>query len=111
MYAAGLLLYEMLIGEGPFDDLTDQSAQMQAHLSRIPPRIEDKVLVPVGLSEIVARALDKEPDERFATGRDMAMALAPFVAAPWPSRPPTTARPAPRASSASLRRGPPRRPA
>src|SRR5262249_11270165 len=34
VYAVGLLLYEMLAGEGPFDDLSDSTQQMLAHLHR-----------------------------------------------------------------------------
>jgi serine/threonine-protein kinase len=105
VYAAGLLLYEMIVGEGPFDDVTEQSAQMQAHLNRIPPKLHEKAFAPPGLSEIVARALEKEPAQRFASGREMATALAPFVTAPWPNRgssaaTPTPARVTPRPSPA-----------
>ena len=34
LYATGLLLFEMIAGEGPFDDLGDTSQQMLAHLHR-----------------------------------------------------------------------------
>ena len=61
LYATGLLLFEMLAGEGPFDDLGDTSQQMLAHLHRPPRPISRLTEVPPEVEAIVKRALAKRP--------------------------------------------------
>ncbi len=96
VYAVGLLLYEMMAGEGPFDDLTDITQQMLAHLHRPPRPLHHWADVPDGLIAIVERALAKNPERRPKSAEYMAAELAPFAG---------TAEPAtetPRSSSPSI---------
>jgi serine/threonine protein kinase len=79
VYAVGLLLYEMMAGEGPFDDLTDITQQMLAHLHRPPRPLHHWADVPAGLVDIVERALSKNPDHRPKSAEYMAAELAPFA--------------------------------
>jgi serine/threonine protein kinase len=79
VYATGLLLFEMVAGEGPFDDLGDTSQQMLAHLHR-PPRLLSRLTeVPPELEAIVKRALAKRPEDRPRSAEYMAAELAPFT--------------------------------
>jgi serine/threonine protein kinase len=80
VYAVGLLLYEMLAGEGPFDDLSDITQQMLAHLHRPPRPLSHWTDLPEGLEEIVERALAKHPDDRPRSAEYMAAELAPYAA-------------------------------
>jgi serine/threonine protein kinase len=86
IYATGLLLFEMLAGEGPFDDLGDTSQQMLAHLHRPARPLSRLVEVPPEIEAIVKRALAKKPQDRPPSAEAMAAELAPF-AAPSPPRP------------------------
>jgi serine/threonine-protein kinase len=79
VYAVGLLLYEMIAGEGPFDDLSDITQQMLAHLHRPPRPLRQWADLPEGLEELIERALAKHPDDRPKSAEYMAAELAPFA--------------------------------
>ncbi len=79
VYAAGLVLYELLTGEGPFDDVASSVHGLRvAHCRRQPPRPSKRSPQPIPepIERIVLRALSKKPALRFASARDMASALA-----------------------------------
>jgi serine/threonine-protein kinase len=73
IYAAALLLYEGLAGQGPFDDIplvpsdggNRQKAFIRAHLLVEPPSIQALApWVPDAIDELLRSALSKNPDER-----------------------------------------------
>jgi serine/threonine protein kinase len=78
------LLYEMVAGEGPFDDLTDITQQMLAHLHRPPRPLRQWADLPPGLEALIERALAKHPDERPRSAQYMAAELAPFAGSDGP---------------------------
>jgi serine/threonine-protein kinase len=80
LYATGLLLFEMIAGEGPFDDLGDTSQQMLAHLHRPARPLSRLTEVPDEIESIVKRALNKRPQDRPQSAEEMAAELAPFAA-------------------------------
>lgn len=105
VYALGCLLYECLTGEVPFDRPTDAGVLL-AHISDDPPEVtERRADLPPEMDEVVAKALAKDPDDRFDTCGELAEAainvLAPLaqeaVAAARTSR--AVAGPAPSASA------------
>jgi serine/threonine protein kinase len=61
VYAAALVIYEILAGRGPFDDQGDASAVGAAHLNRLAPRLSKLVPVPRELDNLLAAALAKDP--------------------------------------------------
>jgi serine/threonine protein kinase len=75
VYALGVMFYEMVTGRPPF--LGESATQvLLKHLQEQPKPPTD--LVPnldPNLNYLIMRALAKEPQERFATGRDMLRAL------------------------------------
>ncbi|HEX8970532.1 serine/threonine-protein kinase [Oryzihumus sp.] len=82
MYALGCLLYECLTGRVPFRR-DDDAAVLWAHLIEPPP--PPSVLrpeLPTGVNAVVARAMAKFPEERFASCHEMVRALADAVRAP-----------------------------
>ncbi len=65
LYAAGLVLYELLGGRGPFDDLDGATKIGHAHASAKPPPLSLFAPgIPPGLHALVMSALAKEPSLR-----------------------------------------------
>jgi hypothetical protein len=79
LYALGVMLYEMLAGHSPFAGLEPYET-LRAHLETPPPPLPDRV--PPAARAIVDRALQKGPDERYASAEAMAQALAAAETAP-----------------------------
>jgi serine/threonine protein kinase len=72
VYSVGVVLYEMLAGRPPF---TGESVAQLAlsHVQETPPPLSARL--PPSLVAIVARALAKDPAQRYADGAEMADAL------------------------------------
>ena len=64
IYAAGLVLYEMLAGRGPFDDETESHKIANAHVHREAPLVSTFVQVPRAVDALLRSALAKDPAER-----------------------------------------------
>lgn len=64
LYSLGLVLYEMICGRGPFDDVTEPVAVGGAHVNRAPPPPSQFVAVPPEIERIVLAALSKKPEGR-----------------------------------------------
>ena len=71
-YALGVMAYEMIAGYLPFDN-DDVNMLRMAVLNEAVPAVPD---VPSHVNAALARALSKNPDERFATCSDFVTALA-----------------------------------
>jgi eukaryotic-like serine/threonine-protein kinase len=99
LWSVGAVLYEMLTGRRAFEGPTAADT-ISAVLHRDPPETTSgSEPVPSGLERIVRRCLEKEPDDRFQTARDLGFALerlsgssvssssSPAAAVPAPRRP------------------------
>jgi serine/threonine-protein kinase len=75
LFSVGVVLYQLLTDKRPFDGDNDFSIihQIIGHNPPAPSTINDKL--PSAIDAVVARALAKNRDERFATARDFASAL------------------------------------
>jgi len=75
LYAFGVILYEMLTGKVPFSGANPFLIMNDRLLNNpIPPREVDPTIVPQ-LQEIIYRALEREPKNRYASARDFARDL------------------------------------
>ncbi len=82
IYALGCTLYEMLGGKAPWGGLT-VSAALAKRLAGPAPRIRSlDPTVPAAVDEALARALELEPEKRFATSAEFAAALVQAAAPP-----------------------------
>jgi serine/threonine protein kinase len=75
VFSLGVVLYEMLTGIAPFDADTVSSIMYQTVHVREEPCSKANTDVPPPLDAIVAKALAKNPDERYATMKDFYRAL------------------------------------
>ena len=75
IYSLGCVLYEMLAGSPPFTGSTPR-VTMARHATEPPPPIrEARANIPPRVERALARALAKDPADRFATAADFAAAL------------------------------------
>lgn len=85
VYALGCVLHAALTGTPPFRRDT-VPATITAHLQERPPRPSETSGVPAAMDDVVARALAKDPADRFASAGDLARAVhAAIVDAPAPA--------------------------
>ena len=77
IYAAGIILYEMLAGRRPFEN-EDKVKIISMHLSHAPPRMREvspTVDVPLPLEQAIMQSLEKTREHRFATASAFLTAL------------------------------------
>jgi ABC-type transport system substrate-binding protein/serine/threonine protein kinase len=73
-YALGIVVYELLCGERPFEGSASEMMAQQLSVPPLPLR-ERVPAIPVEVEQVVLRALAKDPKARFALVADFATAL------------------------------------
>jgi serine/threonine-protein kinase len=79
VYATGILLYEMLTGSPPFVAPARQALLLAIQQQPPPPLGRSRPDIPAVLETIVMRALEKKPEARFSTAREMALELERYL--------------------------------
>jgi len=104
LYSVGVVMYEVFTGTVPFKNETDDLvAVIFAHVNEPPPPLRTiNPVVPMPIERIVLKLLEKDPDRRYQTAREVIAeikALLGLSGAPAPSAPepaaPHAARPQP----------------
>jgi serine/threonine-protein kinase len=75
VFSAGVVLYELLTGRLPFNGGNQFIIIHQIVNDDPPPPSSLNPEVPVAMDAVIARGLAKNPDERYATAREFALAL------------------------------------
>jgi serine/threonine protein kinase len=90
LYSLGVILYEMVSGRVPFDHANPVDVALK-HVNEAPtPPNQLRPEIGEPLAAVILRALAKEPQERYATGRELAAAfeaVLPAVREPPPTLP------------------------
>jgi eukaryotic-like serine/threonine-protein kinase len=88
LYGAGLVLYTMVAGRGPFDHVEgDGLLSAYAVDTPAPPSSHTSERIPVRFDEIVLRALAKDPGARFQTAAELRGALESLLQTDEPAKP------------------------
>jgi serine/threonine protein kinase len=68
IYAAGMLLYTLVAGRGPFDDIVGVQHVLEAHIGQEPPPPSRFMAAPLAapIEAVILRAIAKNPAQRFA---------------------------------------------
>ena len=81
IYSLATILYEVLTGKLPYDAKTPME-YIQLHVTKPPMSLDDRIpgkKFPAGLAEVVAKALQKKPEDRYSSASEFADALKPFA--------------------------------
>jgi serine/threonine-protein kinase len=73
IYSLGIILYEMLSGQVPFQTTSPMELLVQ-HISATPPPlrvVRPEIYLKSGISDVVMKALSKEPTARHQTAREL----------------------------------------
>lgn len=88
VYALGVVLYEMLIGERPFVAETPIGVLLKHLQDPAPSVLIARPELPAAVDEVVSRVLVKDPNERFSSAGELARAFrAAFTGATTPTTP------------------------
>ena len=82
IYALGVLLYQMLTGEVPYDDPDDVEVVKMHLYSPVPSPCERDASIPAELGEVVRIAMAKHPEERYGSVAEMRQAFLAAIEAP-----------------------------
>jgi serine/threonine-protein kinase len=98
LFSTGVLLYEMITGEKPFNGPAVTTVIYKiVNETPIPPREMDVTIHP-GLSMVISKCLAKDPDDRYQDAADLSTALRSYkilsIPEPRPA-PPSSPRPRP----------------
>jgi serine/threonine protein kinase len=75
LYSLGVILYELLTGAVPFDDLSSTTVALQHLTQPPPPPREINPRLNVETERVLLRALHKSPSKRYASGKTLIDAL------------------------------------
>ncbi|UCG84836.1 MAG: protein kinase [Gemmatimonadota bacterium] len=95
VYSVGCMLYEMLVGQIPFTGPNAQAIMARHTMDAVTPPSIMRQSVPVELEDVILRALEKAPADRFRTAGDFADALVSLDSGTYSPRRTTRAMAAP----------------
>lgn len=78
-FSLGCVFYELLVGSGPFSRCQRISEAVTAAKSYSYPKVSTLCDVPAAIDEVIRKALEAEPSERFQSALELGRALLPFA--------------------------------
>ena len=79
LFSLGVMLYELLVGQSPYYSETPLATLWKRIQEKAKPLSEVDPTVPKPLSDIVEKALEIEPKDRFASATEFALSLETFL--------------------------------
>lgn len=82
LFSVGVMMFEMLTGTRLFDGDDADAVLRLNRRAKIPKPSKLNPNIPSGLERVLLKALERKPQDRYASGRDMLEALRPYIPAP-----------------------------
>lgn len=79
IYAMGVLTFQMLTGQAPYQAETPAKVMMMHLLEPVPTILDKKTDLPEGAEQIISRSMAKEPADRYSTTAELGAALEALV--------------------------------
>jgi serine/threonine-protein kinase len=79
VYSLGVVLYELLVGKKPFEGKSLEEITTAVKTAEVVPAHRVSPKVPLGLSVIASRAMERDPDQRYPSARHLSMELRHWV--------------------------------
>ncbi len=79
IWSLGVTLYELVCGRPPYNHDVAQACIAAIAADPVPDPREFRPDLPDDLADVLVRALEKDPEERFQSVDDLVLALAPFA--------------------------------
>ena len=90
LWGVGLLLYELISGRSPFEEMNTAQVCLTIVQGPIPPIGERCPGLPPALATAIMRCLELDPARRFQSADELSAALEPFSSRHAAARPPTS---------------------
>ncbi|MFN2189640.1 MAG: protein kinase domain-containing protein, partial [Candidatus Promineifilaceae bacterium] len=71
IYALGVICFEMLTGQRPYQDTTPAKVMMKHIIDPVPDIRKVNPSLPVGVDVVIAKTMAKTPEERYATASEL----------------------------------------
>jgi len=75
LYSLGVVIYEMLTGDVPFEGENPVAIALQHLEAKVPSAREKNPKIPRAVDALVRKAMSKKPEERFQSAEDMLRAI------------------------------------
>ena len=79
VYSLGVVLYELLVGKKPFEGKSLEEITTAVKTAEVVPAHRVSPKIPLGLSVIAGRAMERDPDQRYPSARHLSMELRHWV--------------------------------
>ena len=79
VYSLGVVLYELLVGKKPFEGKSLEEITEAVKTAEVVPAHRVSPKIPLGLSVIAGRAMERDPDQRYPSARHLSMELRHWV--------------------------------
>lgn len=84
IYALGVVMWELLLGQRLHEGKNDLDTLKKIRVMRVPPPNEVDPRIPLELNNIVMKALEREPEDRYQRAADFRFSLNQYLAANYP---------------------------
>jgi hypothetical protein len=87
LFSLGVMLYELVSGARPFEGPNDRSTSLRIRQSPPPPLAQGGVRVSGGVERLIARCLEKLPNDRIGSASELSSGLRDALEKSWDDSP------------------------